>query len=89
MKPRVTAKQYRQLSAEEKVEVLESKLGQAYQIIGTLLAGVDGKDLAFHTKAGQAVLTYFSTDTYDDDFLPWAHPMAPSLNSPFWPGYTR
>ncbi|PWJ84863.1 hypothetical protein C7441_104131 [Pseudaminobacter salicylatoxidans] len=46
---------------------LENKLGQAYQIIGWLL---DECGL-FHTDEGQDTLTYFSSDAYDDAFLPW------------------
>lgn len=76
MTPKLTPAQYKQLSAEEKVELLEQKLAQSYQVIGALLSGPDGHDPAFRTKAGQATLTYFSTDGYDDDLLPWIHPLA-------------
>lgn len=47
-------------------EELETKLGQAYQVIGQLL-----EDAAFTSVAGQAALDYFSSDTFDKDFLPW------------------
>lgn len=64
------------MTPEERIEQLESKIGQAYQIIDVLLAGPDGNDPAFDTEAGQAILDYFARDGYDDDILPWVHPMA-------------
>ncbi len=48
-------------------EELEDKIGQAYQVIGHLLAECG----LFDTKEGQDTLTYFSAETYDDNFLPW------------------
>jgi hypothetical protein len=57
-----------QMTDAERIEQLQFKVGQAYQVIGYLLhlAGV------FDQPEGQRALDYFSLDdSYDDDFLPW------------------
>lgn len=59
----------------ERIKQLQSKLRQAHQVIGVLLAGADGDDPAFNTESGQAILDYFSRDEYDESVLPWTHPM--------------
>lgn len=55
----------------ERIEELEAKSGQAYQVIGWLLSECG----LFETAEGQRALDYLSNEQrYDDDFLPW--PMA-------------
>ncbi|AWC24965.1 hypothetical protein CO731_04458 [Aminobacter sp. MSH1] len=51
----------------ERIEELEAKSGQAYQVIGWLLSECG----LFETAEGQRALDYFSEDAFDDDFLPW------------------
>lgn len=55
-------------------EILELKVAQAYQVIGVLLAGKDGKSSDFHSPEGQRALDYFAHDRYEDEFLPFRHP---------------
>lgn len=64
------------MTPTDRIAELEAKLGQAYQIIGVLLAGPDGNDPAFDSEAGRAILSYFSRGEYDEDILPWVHPLA-------------
>jgi hypothetical protein len=46
----------------------ESKIAEAYQVIGMLLDTLG----VFESDDGQRALDYFSTaDTYDENFLPW------------------
>ncbi|TGP65470.1 hypothetical protein EN868_03210 [Mesorhizobium sp. M2D.F.Ca.ET.225.01.1.1] len=52
---------------EQRIENLDAKLAQAYQIIGALLSDCG----LFETTEGQRVLDYFSRDGYDEHFLPW------------------
>lgn len=66
------------MTQDEQIEQLEAKIAQAYQIIGVLLAGPDGNGPAFDSEAGQAILSYFAGDRYDEDLLPWVYPMAES-----------
>ncbi len=66
------------MTDEDRIEQLEAKIGQAYQIIGVLLSGPDCDEPAFDSEAGQNILEYFSTDAYADDLLPWSNPMAKS-----------
>ncbi|QKC90611.1 hypothetical protein EB230_21045 [Mesorhizobium sp. NZP2234] len=51
----------------QRIEDLENKSGQAYQVIGALLWQCGLHETAEGTRA----LDYFSQDAYDDDFLPW------------------
>jgi hypothetical protein len=51
----------------KRIEDLETKSGQAYQVIGNLLSECG----LFESPEGQRALDYFSQDGYDDDFLPW------------------
>lgn len=52
----------------ERIEELEAKSGQAYQVIGWLLSECG----MFEAPEGQRVLDYFSNEGhFDDDFLPW------------------
>ena len=44
---------------------LETKIAQAYQVIGTLLT----RSGNFETKEGQRALDYFSSNTVDENFL--------------------
>ncbi|MER8913742.1 hypothetical protein NKI32_07870 [Mesorhizobium sp. M0761] len=52
---------------KQRIEDLETKSGQAYQIIGNLLwrCGLH------ESEEGTRALDYFSQDGFDDDFLPW------------------
>ena len=58
----------------ERVEQLEVKIGQAYQVIGALLARPDGENPDFDSPGGQRTLYSFAHERYDDDFLPLEHP---------------
>ncbi|MCV9965678.1 hypothetical protein OIU34_27780 [Pararhizobium sp. BT-229] len=60
----------------ERIEQLEAKIGQAYQVIGVLLSGPDGDGPDFSLPAGQRALDYFAHEDYDDNFLPYVHPRA-------------
>ncbi|MEI5680469.1 MULTISPECIES: hypothetical protein [unclassified Mesorhizobium] len=51
----------------ERIEQLEYKVGEAYQVVGWLLTQCG----LFETKEGQRALDYFSRDEFDDNFLPW------------------
>ncbi len=62
------------MTPEERIEQLEAKVGQAYQVIGILLAGPGGKCVDFDLPEGQRALDYFAHEEYEDDFLPFAHP---------------
>jgi len=52
---------------KQRIEDLESMVGQAYQVVGYLLFELG----QHHSAEGQRALNYFSLDFYDDDFLPW------------------
>ena len=58
----------------ERIEQLEAKIQQAYQVIGVLLAGPDGTCEDFSSSGGQRTLDYFGHEDYDDDFLRYVHP---------------
>lgn len=58
----------------ERIEQLEAKIQQAYQVIGVLLSGPDGDGPDFDLPEGQRALDYFSREDYRDDFLPFVHP---------------
>lgn len=60
----------------DRIAELEAKLSQAHHIIDTLLADADGNDPALDSEAGQAILSYFGGEEYDEDLLVWPHPMA-------------
>jgi len=45
-----------------RIEQLELKLAQAYQVIGALLSGPDGKCTDFDSEQGQRALDYFGGD---------------------------
>lgn len=51
----------------QRIEDLEAKSGQAYQVIGNLLSQCG----LFESKEGTRALDYFSRDEFNDDFLPW------------------
>lgn len=59
---------------KKRIEELEYKVGQAYQIIGTLLAGPDARNPDFDSSEGQRVLDYFAHADCDDDFPSFIHP---------------
>lgn len=50
-----------------RIDELEAKSAQAYQVIGSLLSQCG----LFESEEGTRALDYFSQDDYDDDFLPW------------------
>ncbi|WP_104662875.1 hypothetical protein [Ensifer adhaerens] len=58
----------------KRIEELEAKIQQAYQVIGVLLAGPNGDAPDFDLPEGQRALDYFSHENYSDDFLPFVHP---------------
>lgn len=62
------------MTDSERIEQLEAKIQQAYQVIGTLLTGPDGKGEDFDLPEGQRALNYFSREGYDEGFLPFIHP---------------
>ncbi len=62
------------MTPEERIEQLESKIQQAHQVIGTLLAGPDGDLVDFDLPGGRRALDYFAHEDYQDDFLPFVHP---------------
>ncbi|MQY44528.1 hypothetical protein GAO09_00365 [Rhizobiales bacterium RZME27] len=62
------------MTNKEKIEELEAKIQQAYQVIGTLLAGPDSDWDDFFLPEGQRALDYFAHEEYDDNFLPFIHP---------------
>ena len=64
----------KQMTDAERIEQLEAKIQQAYQVIGVLLAGPDGECEDFSSFGGQRTLDYFGHEDYDDDFLPYVHP---------------
>jgi len=52
----------------DRESLLIDKIGQAYQIIGTLSSGIT----AVPESEWERALDYFADETrYDDDFLPW------------------
>jgi hypothetical protein len=53
--------------AKIRIEALETKSAQAYQVIGALSTHFD----AFEHPDVQRALDYFSSDGYDPEFLPW------------------
>lgn len=52
---------------KQRIEDLETKSAQAYQVIGNLLWQCAQHD----TDEGTRALDYFSQDEFDEDFLPW------------------
>lgn len=61
----------------QRIEALEYKIADAYQVVGCLLAGPDGLHADFSSSEGQRALDYFGTDEdYREDFLPFTHPRA-------------
>ncbi|MBS7546280.1 hypothetical protein [Ancylobacter oerskovii] len=62
------------MTPNERIEQLEAKVQQAYQVIGRLLSGPDGECPDFDLPEGQRALDYFAHEDYDDDFLPFVHP---------------
>lgn len=64
------------MTDKEKIAELEAKIQQAYQVIGTLLAGQNGDGVDFGLPEGQRALDYFAHEDFDDNFLPFNHPRA-------------
>ncbi|MCK0197757.1 hypothetical protein MWN34_12625 [Ancylobacter sp. 6x-1] len=62
------------MTPEERIEQLEAKIQQAYQVIGTLLSGPDGDSPDFGLPEGLRALDYFAHEDYDEGFLPFVHP---------------
>jgi hypothetical protein len=62
------------MTPQQRIEELEAKVQQAFQVIGTLLAGADRKSPDFVSEAGQRALDYFAHEEYDEKFLPFIHP---------------
>ncbi len=58
---------------KKRIEELEYKIGQAYQVIGALLAEPGCKNLDFDSPEGERLLDYFAHAEYDDDFS-FIHP---------------
>lgn len=60
-----------------RIAQLECKIADAYQVIGCLLAGPDGKHADFESSEGLRALDYFGVDEgFREDFLPFTHPRA-------------
>lgn len=59
---------------KKRIEELEYKVGQAYQVIGVLLAELDCRNPDFDSPEGQHALDYFASEEFDDGFLPFMHP---------------
>ena len=55
------------MGKKKRIQHLEYKVGEAYQVIGWLLLRCG----LHETDEGTRALDYFSRDGYDDDFLPW------------------